>query len=113
MSLQTLMTTTVSLQVQHTTQDSSGAPTRGTYTTDVFNRNVPATIQPANSDVRKEYAQRQLRVTSQVYLLRNIEARPKHRLVDDSTGRAYIVHGYGDEAGRGRLWVADVEEVLQ
>lgn len=113
MSLESLMTTTVSLQVQQTGQDTSGAPTRGAYTTDIFRRNVPATIQPASSQVRLDYSQRNLRVTSQIYLLRNIEARPQHRLLDDKTGRKYIVHGYGDEAGRGRLWVADVEEVLQ
>lgn len=112
MSLLGLMTTTVTLNTMAAGQDSSGGPTRGAPMADPSRSHMPATIQTARSAVEEYYAQRQLRNVYEIFFAQDVAARAGNLLIEDSTGRIFVVLGYpGDESGRGRgPWIVEGQE---
>jgi len=96
------------LQKPTVSQDTSGGPVREPFV-DVLT-GIACDLQPAGSTTVLAYAQRQIRVTHQVYLTRDVAAKTGWRFL--FAGKKYVVKGYQNEAGRSRLWVADVEEQL-
>jgi head-tail adaptor len=110
MSLQTLMTTTVSLQLETVGKDSSGGKTQ-TWA-DVYSlTDVSADVQPASSYTQMVYHQMGGFISHTVYTLVNIGATTKHR-IRASDGSYYVVTGptRDDSAGRGRVFATDVDQ---
>lgn len=111
MSVSGMMTASVTVQRKTVVQDASGGPSeQWADRSDAVD--IPADIQPASSQIRIQYQQRNLNVSHSIYLDADASVRLRDRLVQGS--RVFIVLGYLDaSAGRGQCWRIDCEEQLR
>jgi len=105
MSLTSLLITTITVQQQTTSQDSSGGATR-TWANVTGSVNVKADIQPASGQLRRRYEQRQLFVTHTIYTAADIAVKPNMRIT--SGARTFIVLGYENPIRPGQPFVTHV-----
>lgn len=95
------------LQVERSTRvvDTMGGETR---TWQTIAQLIPCWKQPARTKMIEEYFARNLVITHQVFVEKDLELLEGDRLcIDDDK---YIVRGFIDQAGIGFLWCVIVEE---
>lgn len=102
MSLSSLLNRTITIQRRVITKDSHGGQSR-TWDPISGAEGIKAAIQPASSSVKSRYAQRLINITHNIYLDRDTGVANGDRVVD-SDGTIYVVRGFGDSGGRGRLY---------
>lgn len=115
MSLQSLMNTTITLQVKATTNAKGGQVPAWT---DVSGATcVPAAVQPGSGNARKYFDTNRINVTHTAYVASDIGARKDMRMIHPDTGRIFKVQwyvppaiGFGYEEWPGELYVE--EELL-
>ena len=98
-----------------TVKDLAGGTTRENWTAVTNLTNLNCTIQNASHRERFLFAQRNILLTSIIYLPRiytdQIERR--FRIRDLATNRLFKIHSYADEAGRELLTKIYAEEYLK
>ncbi len=70
---------------------------------------VPCWVQPASAQTIARAAAQQMVVTHSIYVQTDLDARSNDRLVIGST--YYLVRGFTNQAGLGRLYRLDAEEL--
>lgn len=105
MSLATLLNDSVTVQRKSPTRDTSGGQVEAFAAVAALS-NLQAAVQPYRGEARRSIGQRQVFVTHHVYLLTDGVLRGD-KLVNDATGDSYLVLGFFDEGGKGRLWRAE------
>lgn len=113
MSIATLMTDTITVQRKTVGKDSSGGPTEASWPALSGQSDVPADVQPASSDIRMQFLQRQGVVTHTVFTIRDTGARESDRVIFGT--KVLVVRGPSRDASAGRnvVWAIDCEEQTQ
>ena len=90
------------------TKATDGTITEGTPTTVAT---IAGWLQPASTFLINTYGQRQIVVTHKLYVATDPTAKPED-VITDPGGTKYIVKGVKNQAGLGRLFRVDVEELI-
>lgn len=107
-----LMNTTVTVQRRGSTKDSSGGQAAGGSFSPVAGMvGIPALVQPTHGKAMRATGQRQVFLSHHIYLSEQYAVQRGDRILHPDTGRYFIVHGFEDMGGQGRVWrVECVEE---
>ena len=106
MSLDGLLTTSVTLERKTTSRDTSLGAVDTWSAVGTFR----ATIQPVSARERYLLQQRNVWMTHKVYFSQDIAATPRDR-IRTATGLLYNILAYYDQAGRGRVFMAECKEM--
>jgi len=71
---------------------------------------MKAWLQPTSSGLRLEYERRNITVTAKIFVAEDPAAEEGWRVVMPDS-KTYVIRGIVDQAGLGRLWRLDVEEL--
>lgn len=106
MSLESLLNTTVTLERKATSKDDS----LGAVDTWTAVATYNATVQPISARERYLLMQRNVWMTHKVYFSVDVAATPRDR-IRTATGLLFNVLAYYDQAGRGRVFMAECKEM--
>jgi SPP1 family predicted phage head-tail adaptor len=105
-SLDGLLTTTVTLERKATSKDQSLGAVDSWSAVGSYR----ATIQPVSAKERYLLQQRNVWMTHKVYFAQNVLATPRDR-IRTADGLLYNILAYYDQAGRGRVFMAECKEM--
>lgn len=105
-----LLNTTVTLERPLVTIDEVSGSKRETWNPVTGSANIPASVQPVNSQVRQALASRQITITHRIYTYKNLQPKRGDRLVS-SSGVYYLITGFFNQAGRDKLYMIEGKEV--
>jgi len=71
---------------------------------------VKVWLQTTSSNLRTQYALRQIVVTHKGFVAEDLELTEGDRIIQ--LGINYLVRGFTDQGGLGRVWRIDLEEVF-
>jgi len=85
--------------------DGSRAPT---WADDMV---MPGWLQPVSSDLRDRYSKREIKIDGVIYVAKEDPQVTEGDRIVAPNAKTYLIHGVEDQAGLGKLWHLDVEEV--
>lgn len=109
MSLASLMNTTINIQRKNPARDSSGGQIEQFADVPTL-IGIPAQIQDKRGKAMRVLGQREVYLTHFVYLSQPYDIRRGDRVLQPSTGKVFLVHGFEDMAGQGRAWRIECSE---
>jgi len=105
-----LLNTTVTLERPAVTIDESSGAKRETWNPVTGSTNIPASVQPVNSQVRYALASRQITITHRIFTNRDLGPKRGDRILTAS-GTYYLVTGFFNQAGRNQVYMIEGREV--
>lgn len=92
------------------TKDITGGAKREIW--EVVYSNIPAVIQPINSDIQHQFGQRQMINSHRIYSSKNLIIQRGDRIRTFSPSRMFVVTGVLDQGGRQFVFSVDVREQM-
>lgn len=105
------LNSTVTLERPQVTLDESSGAKRETWNPVTGSINVPASVQPVNSQVRHALASRQISISHRIYTNTDLKPKRGDRVVT-SSGTYFLITGFFNQAGRNKVYLIEAREVL-
>ena len=110
MSLESLLTGSITVQTKTTSGSDSSLGEQATWADDPARTQIPALVQPCSARELLQFAQRQVKVSHKIYLATDPAIRPFERVRDETTQRYYRVVYQFNMAGQTRAWRLEAME---
>lgn len=106
-----LITDTVTLERPFIILDELAGSKRETWNPVPGSQNIPASIQPVSSQVRQEFASRQIIITHRIYTRVDLKPQRGDRIRPNKGSVVYLITGFFNQAGRDQVYLIEAREV--